>query len=157
VQEVRWRPGDARASSEVARMMRRPRGSQAAVAEQKPPFVFPKVPKRCPFCGLTPDLDDVDFLHPENRVRTVWGAHCSGAAGGCDASTLGDSREDAMRRWEERAFDTPAPPGISAAYRRDIERAVLELRHLSAGEPSRSADALEAMLAEAPVALGAPA
>lgn len=133
-------------------MMRRSRGSPVDVAAPAAAFVFPKVPKPCPFCGLTPDLDDVDFLHPVNRERTLWGAHCAAPAGGCDASTLGDSREDALARWEARAADTPAPAGISPPYRKDLERAVLELRRLSQGEPCRSADAIEAMLAAAPVA-----
>lgn len=131
-------------------MMRRPRGFQLGPDTPKAEFVFPTVPKPCPFCGLTPDLDDVDFLHPLNRERTLWGAHCAEAAGGCGASMLGDSREDALARWEARAVDTPAPAGISPTYRRDLERAVLELRRLSQGQPSRSADALEAMLAAAP-------
>lgn len=113
---------------------------------------LPQSTEALPRCGLTPDLDDVDFLYPVTRDCTVWGAHCSSAAGGCDASILGDSREDAMARWEARASDTPAPAGISPTYRKDIGPTVRELRRLCQGEPSRQANALEAMLAAVPLA-----
>lgn len=128
-------------------MTRRPRAISAA---PRADFVTPKVPKPCPFCGLTPDLEDVDFIHPVTRNHSVWGAHCTVAAGGCDASILGDSREDVLERWEARAADRPAPVGISATYRKDIAAAIRELRRLSGGEHSRHANALEAMLAAAP-------
>lgn len=63
------------------------------------------VMKACPFCGFVVSLDDyIDAVHP---IRVwdkyeIWQAGCLAIAGGCDASVLGDSKEDAIKNWNRR-------------------------------------------------------
>lgn len=61
--------------------------------------------KNCPFCGFDLNtLDDFDDnIHPIDRERTVWIVNCSSIAGGCDASVLGDSEQDAINNWNTRS------------------------------------------------------
>ena len=56
----------------------------------------------CPFCGFNPDVSDPDAVYPITRDKTVWGAHCYEAGGGCGAETLGDSADDAIAKWNRR-------------------------------------------------------
>jgi len=60
--------------------------------------------KPCPFCGF--DLDAFEYfddtIYPKGRDRTVWSVNCAHFAGGCDASVLGDSEQDAINNWNKR-------------------------------------------------------
>ncbi len=76
----------------------------------------------CPFCGHTPQ-DWHDFLHPtgvgwrdDNGLRhymsrddprgthgEVWELGCLEHEGGCGATMHGDSRDDALAKWNSRA------------------------------------------------------
>ena len=57
----------------------------------------------CPFCGHQPFEDNlIDSVHPENHARTLWTVNCLTTEGGCDASMLGGSREEAIRKWNTR-------------------------------------------------------
>lgn len=81
-------------------------------------------PLPCPFCGKPADLEDHDTLYPsgtgwkfdqELQMRTYhrytdvpkeqwcWGMHCPTCAGGCGAEIRGDSREEALAKWNKRA------------------------------------------------------
>ena len=78
----------------------------------------------CPFCGMEVDLEDHDTLYPsgtgwlfdeELQMRTYhrptqvpneqwcWGMHCSTCAGGCGAEIHGDSKAEALAKWNRRA------------------------------------------------------
>jgi len=79
-------------------------------------------PLACPFCGKPADLDDCDTLYPngigwkdrEGGLRTYhsfrdvpknqrcWGMNCPTPAGGCGAEIHGDSKEDALAKWNKR-------------------------------------------------------
>ena len=63
----------------------------------------------CPFCGFQPLLSDPDCLYPANRERTVWSVHCYQSGGGCGASSLAGSKQDAIDKWNRRALRA-APP-----------------------------------------------
>lgn len=76
----------------------------------------------CPFCGHKADLDDDDTLYPSGiywretdgirhyillRNRQdgdgqVWGMHCPEVAGGCGAEIDGDTKEEALEKWNRR-------------------------------------------------------
>ena len=56
----------------------------------------------CPFCGFVPDVKDGDCIYPVNRERTVWNLVCYDTGGGCGASVLGDSPENAIINWQKR-------------------------------------------------------
>jgi hypothetical protein len=63
------------------------------------------VMKACPFCGFVVSFDDyIDAVHPirVRGAREIWQAGCLTIAGGCDASVLGDSKEDAIKNWNRR-------------------------------------------------------
>ena len=85
----------------------------------------------CPFCGKHADMDDPDTLHPTGtgwaddidafRVyvsyrkvpqdQWCWGVHCPTSAGGCGAEITGDSRDEAIAKWNRRANALDQPPG----------------------------------------------
>ena len=56
----------------------------------------------CPFCGFRPRITDDDFVYPVVRDKTVWGAHCHESGGGCGASVLADTKENAITKWNQR-------------------------------------------------------
>lgn len=56
----------------------------------------------CPFCELRPEYEDRDFCYPATRDNNLWGAHCSESSGGCSASVLGSTKEDAIKQWNSR-------------------------------------------------------
>jgi hypothetical protein len=81
-------------------------------------------PLACPFCGKAVDLDDHDTLYPsgtgwmlneELQMRTYhsynavppeqwcYTMHCPVQAGGCGAEMHGDTRADALGKWNMRA------------------------------------------------------
>ena len=67
------------------------------------PFI-PDV-KQCPFCGQFPDSTDCDFCYPiltRKNGTKIYRAGCIESAGGCGAEVLGDSVNDAVRRWNTR-------------------------------------------------------
>lgn len=79
--------------------------------------------KPCPFCGkeIDPDQDD-DAFYPNGtgwKVRDngyisyhsardlpqeqwCWSVHCAVTSGGCGAEMSGDTREEAMSKWNTR-------------------------------------------------------
>ncbi len=80
--------------------------------------------KPCPFCGMASDLEDADTLYPPGtgwrfdndlqmrtyhsfrevpRAQWCWTMHCPETAGGCGAEITGDSRDEAIRKWNTRA------------------------------------------------------
>jgi hypothetical protein len=79
--------------------------------------------KPCPFCGHPVDMEDGDTLYPtgygwiqrENGIRTYhsfrdvpkeqwcWSMNCPTPAGGCGVEMTGDSREEAIAKWNRRA------------------------------------------------------
>ena len=63
----------------------------------------------CPFCGFQPNVCDDDALYPVGRDRKVWGAHCYETGGGCGASVLGYSPQDAVNTWNKRASQDIVP------------------------------------------------
>lgn len=78
--------------------------------------------KPCPFCGLKPDLEDGDTLHPsatgwkpqQNGIRTYhsfrevpkeqwcWEINCPTTAGGCGINMTDDSKEEVIAKWNKR-------------------------------------------------------
>jgi hypothetical protein len=68
--------------------------------------------KPCPFCGFIPDVQDDDCIYPvrnyiidpnsSDLTDRVWTLVCYVSGGGCDASVLGDFREDVIRKWNTR-------------------------------------------------------
>lgn len=67
--------------------------------------------KLCPFCGNDVqkqyELDSRDTVYPVDREQRVWNVLCGGwyGYGGCSASILGDSAEDAMNNWNRRNYN----------------------------------------------------
>lgn len=79
----------------------------------------------CPFCGKAADMEDPDTLHPsgsgwrddevegfrtyhghKDRLATdnrCWEMNCPTPSGGCGAEMHGDSREEAIAKWNRRA------------------------------------------------------
>lgn len=81
-------------------------------------------PLPCPFCGKQVDLEDHDTLYPsgtgwlfdeELQMRTYhrytatpqeqwcYTMHCPVQAGGCGAEMHGDTRSEALAKWDKRA------------------------------------------------------
>ena len=81
-------------------------------------------PLACPFCGKQVDMQDHDTLYPsgtgwlfneELQMRTYhrhndtpqdqwcYTMHCPVQAGGCGAEMHGDTRADALDKWNKRA------------------------------------------------------
>ena len=77
--------------------------------------------KPCPFCGHEVDLEDGDTLYPTggwqdhgNGVRGYcsvhkvppdqwcYTMHCPTTAGGCGAEISGDSKQEAIEKWNKR-------------------------------------------------------
>lgn len=78
--------------------------------------------KPCPFCGNEVDLEDDDTLHPSgvgwkprgdigrsyHSFREVpleqwcYTMHCPTTSGGCGAEISGDSRQEAIDKWNKR-------------------------------------------------------
>lgn len=79
--------------------------------------------KSCPFCGKVPDYDDEDMLYPSGvgwkpfrdigrayvNFREVppeqwcYTLHCVQHHGGCGAEISGDSKIEAIEKWNKRA------------------------------------------------------
>ena len=78
----------------------------------------------CPFCGMNADLDGEDTIYPtgtgwrfneELQIRTYhralevpkeqwcWGMHCPETYGGCGARIHGDSKDEALAKWNTRS------------------------------------------------------
>lgn len=78
---------------------------------------------QCPHCGHQPDEANLlDSIHSVMRDRSIWTAGCIDNEGGCNASVLGDSREDAIAKWNRRVL-AGEPDGIQAC--REGDRAML--------------------------------
>lgn len=62
--------------------------------------------KHCPFCGHLPHPDNYrDSIHPVVKDGTVWKAGCLATEGGCDASILGWTRDEAILNWNRRVTE----------------------------------------------------
>lgn len=79
--------------------------------------------KPCPFCGKEVDIDGEDTLYPNGtgwkisdgglrgyfsfrevpKEQWCWSIHCPENYGGCGAQVSGDSKEEAIEKWERRA------------------------------------------------------
>ena len=85
--------------------------------------IKPEELKPCPFCGKEPDISDGDSLYPtgigwkdEGEYRSYhkgsevpkeqwcYAAGCSELSGGCGAEMSGDSRQEAIDKWNARAI-----------------------------------------------------
>lgn len=90
----------------------------ADIASPPPPTFTLRV---CPFCGHQPEEGNLyDSVHRINREGTLWTAGCVDNEGGCNASVLGDSRADAIDRWNARTASIDAaqpkwPPAQAAS------------------------------------------
>ncbi len=59
--------------------------------------------KTCPFCKFDVNQEQmIDTLYPIDQAKTVWGLHCADGIGGCTASVLGWSPEEAIANWNRR-------------------------------------------------------
>jgi len=78
--------------------------------------------KPCPFCGHEVDLEDGDTLYPNTagwedhpdhgrhycfyqqvpKEQWCYSMHCPTTAGGCGAEISGDSRQEAIDKWNRR-------------------------------------------------------
>lgn len=78
--------------------------------------------KDCPFCGHHVDLEDPDVLYPNGtgwKIRSdglrsyhhfrevppdqwCYSMHCPTTSGGCGAEISGDSKEEAVEKWNRR-------------------------------------------------------
>lgn len=58
--------------------------------------------KSCPFCGFKLDPDADDCIYPVNREKTLYNVVCYETGGGCGASVLGWTAEEAICRWNKR-------------------------------------------------------
>jgi len=79
-------------------------------------------PLPCPFCGKRPDMDDLDTIYPTGKWRHhdsykvylsfdneafdgyVFKMHCPENSGGCGAEISGDSKEEALMKWNMRNY-----------------------------------------------------
>lgn len=85
----------------------------ADLASPPPP---PPTLRACPFCGHQPEEDNLyDSIHRVNREGTLWTAGCVDNEGGCNASVLAGSREEAIAKWNAR----PAAQSLSSALPTD--------------------------------------
>ena len=90
----------------------------------------------CPFCGMNADLDGEDTIYPtgtgwrfneELQIRTYhralevpkeqwcWGMHCPETYGGCGASIHGDSKDEALAKWNTRSNAKVSGAGTASA------------------------------------------
>lgn len=103
--------------------------------------------KPCPFCDKPVDLTDDDTLYPsgvgwlfdeELKMRTYhetmdvpveqwcYGMHCPITAGGCGAEIHGDSKQEAIDKWNRRVNEEKLNNTILELKAR-IERLLAEL------------------------------
>jgi hypothetical protein len=80
----------------------------------------------CPFCGHKPNINDSDTLHPssifwvddgedgkhyfgrrhhrfDGTQNECWEINCVETSGGCAVRIIGDSKDDAIAKWQRRA------------------------------------------------------
>lgn len=91
-------------------------------------------PLPCPFCGKAVDLDDPDTCYPSGsgwlddeglQLRTYhpfravppeqrcYAMHCPTPSGGCGAEIHGDTKEEALAKWNTRANAGAGMPEVA--------------------------------------------
>lgn len=65
------------------------------------PWVLRLAPRPCPSCGRVMWANDLDFLHPRNRLRDGWRAGCNVHDFGCgfEIEALGVTRDQLLDQW----------------------------------------------------------
>ena len=83
---------------------------------------MPDKMKPCPFCGKEVDLEDNDTLYPNGtgweirpngkrsyhsfrdvpKEQWCWSMHCPTTSGGCGVKMSGDSKQEAIDKWNKR-------------------------------------------------------
>ena len=59
--------------------------------------------KRCPFCGNNLNMQDQrDTIYPVGRLDDLFQLVCQVHAGGCDASVLGKTPLECVKKWNTR-------------------------------------------------------
>ena len=77
--------------------------------------------KPCPFCGMQPDMEDCDTLYPNGSAWLIsdgdthfvnrdqapkenwcYSMHCVQTGGGCGAEVSGNSKQEAIEKWNRR-------------------------------------------------------
>lgn len=77
--------------------------ARAALSQQAEPVAGHSL-LPCPFCGHQPDEENmIDSTHPINHEGTLWTTGCLENEGGCNASMLAGSRQEAINKWNTRA------------------------------------------------------
>ena len=58
----------------------------------------------CPFCDNDLNRQDPqDTIYPIDRTGTIWNVVCTESSGGCDASIMADTPEQAIKKWNTRS------------------------------------------------------
>lgn len=101
--------------------------------------------KDCPFCGMSPDLDEPDTLHPSGiywRVtdgikhyirfkdrqygdQTCYVFNCVETSGGCGVEIHGDTKEECLTKWNTRINTLVSPLATNQDKGKGVERKVL--------------------------------
>lgn len=92
----------------------------------------------CPFCNTSPEANNLSTVHPINREKTFWVFNCLEEIGGCGASMIGDSKKDAIDKWNTRTLMSSQPPFAYAAPPQtqgdDVLRDAMRYRWLRHGD-----------------------
>ena len=67
------------------------------------PWRLLEAPLPCPCCGRELLVDDMDFLYPQNRQRTLWRAGCNEHDFGCGHEVFGATSEAVFAKWQAGA------------------------------------------------------
>lgn len=99
------------------------------MSEKKPyPYLAP-----CPFCTIdlmeVAEVDGglVDLVYPINLDRTIYSVNCPEHAGGCNASMIAGTREEAIAAWNKRVLFTRPHGNIADLSKDEMFHAYMEL------------------------------